>query len=63
MLTDPNPIQEHACSQNAVLQQQQQQQQQEVIRPLARFKPKSMEWMGGEIRSQHILVNHLYSPW
>ena len=46
MLTDPNPIQEHACSQNAVLQQQQQQQQQEVIRPLARFKPKSMEWMG-----------------
>ena len=58
MLTDPNPIQEHAGSQNAVLQQQQ-----EVIRPLARFKPKSMEWMGGEIRSQHILVNHLYSPW
>lgn len=42
MLTDPNPIQEHAGSQNAVLQQQ----QQEVIRPLARFKPKSMEWMG-----------------
>ena len=43
MLTDPNPIQEHAGSQNAVLQQQ---QQQEVIRPLTRFKPKSMEWMG-----------------